>query len=140
MAPKKKPAAKKKPTAAPSKPRTVVAKPKPMMKKKKMATPKQQKAAAVKTIKDSGYKVPKKLLTKSKMTMGVREGQKLTPAEKAAYKKGVAELHKQAQASLRAKPAPKKKGIKKPISDWDKGMGVAKNISIANALAKRNAR
>lgn len=62
----------------------------------------------------------------------VREGQKLTAAEKAAYKKGTAELRKQAQAALKPK-APAKKPVKKS-SDWDKG------IDAEHAIAARNRR
>lgn len=128
----------KKPSLSPSsgaKPTVGAKKPiaKPIHKMKKKPSIKGAKALP-------GYKVPAKLLKKSASTMRdapVREGQKLTAAEKKAYKAGTAKLTAQARAALKAPPK-KKQGIKKPVSDWDKGMGVAKNISIANTLAKRS--
>lgn len=92
----------------------------------------QQRESAKKRATSPGsYKKPvTKKVKKVAPKKPVREGQKLTAAEKAAYKKGTAELRKQAQAALRPK-APAKKPAKKS-SDWDKGIDAEKAIAARN--------
>lgn len=77
--------------------------------KKKKPAPKRKpsiKKGAAARAAIPGYKVPKGLLknTAANRAAGpVREGQKLTAAEKKAYKEGSAELRKKAQDALKPK-------------------------------------